>query len=333
MLEAGNRSSKLEISMRRRFPLLPLSSLCLVVGLAFGSVFSPSGAQQQDPQKPDNPEEDVISLDTNLVVLNVTITDNRERYVSGLKVDDFSIFEENSPQNIISFGYEETSFAAVILLDTSASMEKKLTLERAACANFVNGIREGDTFAIYSFGGAKIKKLQDFTEIREIPDAIWDLRAEGNTPLYDGIIRASESLAKRKERRRAILIVSDGADTQSKSTLEQTMRKVVGAHILIYAVDMSDATVYGATPRDNGVDVLKMMAARTGGRFFRTPGGNKLREAFANTVEELRRQYTLTYESSNDRQDGRWRSVEVRVARPKVNVRTRQGYYARKRPV
>ncbi len=313
--------------MRRRFTLLLLLPFGLACGLAFTSI----RAQQQDPQKTSDPDEETISLETNVVVLNVTITDNKERYVSGLKVEEFSVLEDSSPQNIISFGYEETSFAAVILLDTSASMEKKLTLERAACANFVNGIRAGDSFAIYSFGGAKIKKLQEFTEVRDIPDSVWDLRAEGNTPLYDGIIKAAEALAKRQERRRAILIVSDGADTQSKSTLEQAMRKAIGAHILIYAVDMSDATVYGAPPRDNGAEVMKTMAARTGGKFFRTPGGNKLREAFANTVDELRHQYTLTYESSNERLDGRWRAVEVRIARPKLNVRTRQGYYARKR--
>jgi VWFA-related protein len=311
--------------MRRRFILLLL--------LAFGFALTSIQAQQQDPQKNSvsDSEEEVISLETNLVVLNVTITDPKDRYVSGLKIEDFSILEDKSPQNIINFGYEETPFAAAILLDTSASMEKKLTLERAACANFVDGIRAGDTFSIYSFGGAKVKRLQDFTEVRDIPDSVWDLRAEGNTPLYDAVIKAAEALAKRHERRRAILLVSDGADTQSKATLEQAMRKIVGAHILFYAVDMSDTTVYGSITRDNGAEVMKTMAARTGGKFFRTPGGNKLRDAFANTVDELRHQYTITYVSSNDRQDGRWRDVEVRIARPKLNVRTRQGYYARGR--
>jgi Ca-activated chloride channel family protein len=309
--------------MRRRFTLL----LLLAVGFGINS----TRAQQQDPQKSSNPEEEVISLETNLVVLNVTITDPKDRYVTDLKAEDFNVLEDNSPQNILSFGFEETPFAAVILLDASASMEKKLTLERAACANFVNGIREGDKFSIYSFGGTKVKKLQDFTEVRDIPDSVWDMKAEGNTPLYDAIVRAADALARRPERRRAILVVSDGADTQSKATLDRAMRKMVGAYISLYAVDMSDATIYGAPPRDNGAEVMKTMAAKTGGKFFRTPGGNKLREAFASTVDELRRQYTLTYESSNDLQDGRWRSVEVRIGRPKLNVRTRQGYYAQKR--
>jgi Ca-activated chloride channel family protein len=309
--------------MRCRFILLPL--------LAFGLAITSIQAQQQDPQKSSGSEDEVISLETNLVVLNVTITDLKDRYVSGLKIDDFRILEDNSPQNIVNFGYEETPFAAAILLDSSASMEKKLTLERAACANFVDGIREGDSYSIYSFGGARVKRLQDFTEVRDIPDSVWDMKAEGNTPLYDAVIKAAEALAKRSERRRAILLVSDGSDTQSKATLEQAMRKIVQAHIMVYAVDMSDSTLYGSTPRDNGAEVMKAMATKTGGKFFRTPGGSKLRDAFANTVEELRHQYTISYISSNDREDGRWRDVEVRVARPKLNVRARQGYYARGR--
>ncbi len=299
--------------------------------LALGLVITSSYAQQQDSLKISDSDDEIISLATNLVVLNVTITDNKDRYVSGLKAEDFNILEDNSPQHIVSFGFEETSFAAVILLDTSASMEKKLPLERAACANFIGGMREGDAFAIYSFGGPTVKRLHDFTKVRFIPDSIWEMRAEGNTPLYDAIVKAAEALGRRPERRRAILIVSDGADTQSKSTLGQAIRKVISAQIAIYAVDMSDTTIYGSVPRDNGAEVMKAMAQKTGGKFFRTPGGNKLREAFANTVNELRNQYTITYESSNDRYDGRWRAIEIRIARPKLSVRTRQGYYANKK--
>ena len=299
--------------------------------IAGGLALTQTRAQEQDPPKTAPADEEVLSIETNLVVLNVTITDARQRYVSGLKLEDFKILENNLPQRVLTLGLEETSFATAILLDTSGSMENKMTLERAACANFVDGIRVGDVFSIYSFGGTKVRELQDFTEIRDIPDSVWDLRAEGQTPLYDALVKASEALAKRPERRRAILIVSDGADTQSRATLDQALRKALAAHIAVYGVDMSDAAVYGTAPRDPGAEVLKSISEKTGGRFFRTPGGSKLREAFASIVDELRNQYTLTYESSNDRMDGRWRTVEVRVARPQLTVRSRQGYFARKK--
>lgn len=310
--------------MRRSFAILLL--------LAFGLTLLPSSARLQDPPpKPPPPQdENTISLDTDLVVLNVTIKDAKNRYVPGLKREDFKVHEDRTQQKILDFSFEETPFAAVILLDTSASMEKKLSLERAACSQFVAGIRDGDTVAIYSFGGMKVKTLQDFTEVRDVPDSVWSMKAEGETPLYDALVKAAEGLAKRPERRRAILVVSDGADTKSKATLDQAMRKITGAHAAVYAVDLSDATVYGAQPRDNGAEVMKTIAEKTGGQFFRTAGGSKLRDAFADTVEELRHQYTLTYESTNDRFDGKWRAIEVRISQPQFTVRTRQGYYSQK---
>lgn len=306
-------------------------SLTLLLLSAFLFALPASQAQQQDPQKTAEPGADVISLETNLVVLNVSVTDPLENYISGLKAEDFKVFEDNAQQKIVGFGFEETPFAVVILLDASGSMGKKLTLARAACGNFVERIRDGDVFSIYSFSGFKVKTLQDFTEVRDVPDAVWDLRADGETPLYDGIVKAAEALSKRPERRRAILVVSDGVDTKSGVSLDDAVRKVTDAQASVYAIDLSDAAVYRAASRDNGPEVMKMMAVKTGGRFFRTPGGSALREAFTSAVEELRRQYTITYESANDKFDGRWRAIEVRVAKPNLNLRTRQGYYARKK--
>jgi Ca-activated chloride channel family protein len=285
----------------------------------------------QDPQKKPEPDAGVISMETNLVVVNVTVTDTLESYVSGLKIEDFKILEDNAPQRILDLSVEEAPFAAAILLDASGSMESKLSLARAACGNFLSGLRDGDMVAVYSFSGFKVKTLQDFSESRDAPEAVWDMKARDETPLYDAIVKASGALAERPERRRAIIVVSDGADTKSKASLDEAARKTLDANALIYAVDMSDRAVYKSERKDNGADVMKMLAAKTGGRFIATPGGAQMRDAFAGTVEELRRQYTLTYESTNEKRDGKWRAIEVRVGRPGLHVRARQGYYAPKK--
>jgi Ca-activated chloride channel homolog len=315
--------------MNRRIAIL----LFLILALA------PIRAQQQDPQKkpdstPDSAPEstdDTISVETNLVVLNVTVSDLQDRYVSGLRASDFKILEDTQQQEILGFSSDEMPFATAILLDASGSMERKLTLERAACTHFVDGLREGDSFAIFSFAGTKVKKMQDFTEVRDVPDAIWDLKPEGNTPLYDAIVQASEELSKRSERRRAILIASDGADTTSRASLDQALRKAAAANAMIYAIDMTDSRVFRTSQRESGTGVLKSIAEKTGGKFFQTPGGGELRDAFANAVTELRNQYTITYSSANERQDGRWRTIDVRIARPALAIRTRKGYYANKK--
>jgi Ca-activated chloride channel homolog len=292
----------------------------------------PSKQQEaQDPQKKSDPGDDVISMETNLIVVNVTVTDPLENYVSGLKLEDFKIFEDTAPQRILDLAVEDAPFAAAILLDASGSMGNKLSLARAACGNFLSELRDGDMAAVYSFSGFKVKTLQDFSESREAPEAVWDMNARDETPLYDAIVKAAEALAERPERRRAIIVISDGGDTKSKASLDEATRKALEANALIYAVDMSDRAVFKSDRKDNGAEVMKMLAAKTGGRFIATPGGAQLRDAFSGTVEELRRQYTLTYDSTNEKRDGKWRAIEVRVGRAGLNVRARQGYYARKK--
>lgn len=285
----------------------------------------------QDPQKKQEPQEETISVETSLVVLNATITDAAGQHVSGLKEKDFKVFEDGVQQKIQLFNVDEMPFASAILLDASGSMERKMSFSRAACASFIDGIREGDVYAIYSFAGSKVKLHQDFTEVRDVPDSIWDMRADSLTPLYDAIVKASEALAQREERRRAIMLVSDGGDTNSRASLDDAVRKSSGANVTVYAVDLSDANVYKTGAKDFGMEAMKSLTAKTGGRFFKTPGGTALRDAFADTVEELRKQYTLGYDSTNEKQDGKWRAIEVRVSRPDLSIRTRQGYYARKK--
>jgi Ca-activated chloride channel family protein len=292
-----------------------------------------SAEARQDPkdqQKKPEPDEGVIKLETNLIVLNVTVTDASNQYVEGLKAEDFKVFEDTAPQEILSFRSDEAPFAGAILLDTSGSMERKMTLARAACAKFVEGIREGDVFSIYRFGGTKIKLLQDFTEVRDIPDTVWDMRPDSLTPLYDAIVTASGALAKREERRRAIILVSDGGDSNSRASLDEAVKQSTNAGASIYAVDLSDSAVHKIAARDLGAEAMKSLTAKTGGIFFPTAGGAALRDAFEKTVEELRRQYTISYDSTNGKLDGKWRKIEVRITRPGLSVRTRQGYYARK---
>jgi Ca-activated chloride channel family protein len=322
--------------MLSAFQMMPARSFRqLFLAISLTGLFWPLPAgSRQDPQKPteQKPEqrEDVISLDTSQVILNVTVTDARERYVAGLTAKNFKLFEDRTPQKILNFTASEMPFAAAIVVDTSGSMEAKMSLARAACTRFVDGIREGDVFAIYTFGGTKVVKLQDFTEVRDVPDSLWDTRADGMTPLYDAVVTAVEALSKREERRRAILLVSDGDDTKSRVSFEEALRRASDVGVAIYAVDLSDAALSRGAMRSSGAEVLKSFALKTGGRFFKTPGGSLLRDAFTQTVEELRNQYTIAYEPSNEKRDGKWRTIELHLDRPSLIVRTRQGYYAAK---
>jgi VWFA-related protein len=145
------------------------------------------------------------------------------------------------------------------------------------------------------------------------------------TVLNDAIFTAAEELSKRPEKRRAIVVLSDGEDTQSGHSAEKALKAALAANVTIYTVDMSASD--GARRMQN-VGVLKNFAEKTGGRFVATPGGAAMRDAFEQIVAELGTQYTIAYEPSNTAKDGKWRAIELRVAQKNLYIRTRKGYNA-----
>ncbi len=314
-----------------------LMVFALLSALAFPQAQPPAKKKNQTEPAPTKEtaapeEEQVLRVGTTQIVLNAIVTDGLDTHVTGLKAEQFNLSEDQTPQKIISFGMEQVPFVAAILLDLSGSMGNKMSLARAACARFADGIRVGDSIAIYSFSKDKVKLMQDFSEVKDVDPIVWDTDPDGETPLYDAVVTASEALGKRQEQRRAILLISDGADTRSKATFEQAIRAASLANVMIYAVDMSEAAFGRGPVKDSGSQTLKEFSLKTGGRFFPSPGGSKLRDAFVEAVDELRNQYTLVYEPTNDKQDGKWRTIELTAKNPTLKVRTRQGYYAAKPP-
>lgn len=273
-------------------------------------------------------DDEIISVDNPLVVLNATITDEKGKPVSGLKRNLFSIFEDGKPQEIVFFEAEETPFAAVILIDTSGSMEQRISLARSAAINFLDGLRPDDNVAIYNFD-TKVSLVQDFSNLRDITERVFDLKADGWTSLSDAVYKAAEILEKRPEKRKAIVLLSDGEDTKSSRSADKALKAALAANATIYTVDMSGMQT-DARRRMQNQGVLKNFADKSGGRFVSTPGGLELRNAFKNIVEELGSQYTLGYQPTNLAKDGKWRSIELKTSHQNINIRTRKGYNAPK---
>lgn len=273
-------------------------------------------------------DDEIISVDSSIVVMNAVITDANGKAVSGLQQKLFKILEDGKEQEIVSFSSEETPFAAVILLDTSGSMEQRVTLARSAAIQFLGGLRLQDSAALYNFD-SKVKLVQDFSNSRDLRDQFFDLKADGMTALNDAIFKAAEELSKRPEKRRAIIVLSDGADTISSKSADKALQAASAVNATIYTVDMSAINDNSRTRMQNQ-GVLKNFAEKTGGKFVATPGGVAMRDAFKRIVEELGVQYTLSFHPSNPRKDGKWRALELRVAKPDLTIRTRKGYKAPK---
>jgi Ca-activated chloride channel homolog len=273
-------------------------------------------------------DDDLIVVESSIVVLNATISDKSGQPILGLKANQFKIFEDGVEQKVEIFETPETPFAAIILLDTSGSMEQRISMARSAAINFLGGLRAADNVAIYNFD-SKVSLVQPFSNSRDVIPQFYDLKADGWTVLNDAVFEASAELQKRAEKRRAIVILSDGADNKSGRSSSKALKAAIDAGITIYAVDMADQSDRSSDKMINQ-RTLKNFAEKTGGLFLATPGGVAMREAFKNIVDELGVQYTLAYTSSNLKKDGKWRELEVKVNRPNLKIRTREGYNAPK---
>lgn len=275
-------------------------------------------------------DDEEITVESNLVVINAVVTDKNGKAVFGLKKSDFKVFEDGKEQEqtLDFFQAQETPFAVVILMDTSGSMEQRVSLARSAAINFLDGLRIDDNVAVYNFD-SKVSLVQDFSNSRDISEKVFDLKADGMTVLNDAVYQAALELGKRPEKRRAIVVLSDGGDTQSKRSASKALKAALDANALIYTVDMSSPQT-NAKARMQSQGVLKNFAEKTGGKFIETPGGLELRSAFKNIVEELGNQYTFGYDPQNIKRDGKWHSIEVRISRPNLTIRAREGYNAPK---
>lgn len=273
-------------------------------------------------------DDEVINVESSIVVLNATITDSNGKAVTGLKQNQFKVYEDGQEQKVDVFEAEKTPFAAVILIDTSGSMEGSVSMARAAAINFLDGLRPDDVTAIYNFD-SKVSLVQTFSNSRDIAENIFNLKADGMTVLNDAICQAAVELGKRAEKRKAIIVLSDGADTQSRRSSDKALKAAVAVNATIYTIDMARGGA-ASSGKAQSQGALKNFAEKTGGKFIPTPGGVAMREAFKNIVEELGVQYTLGYQPTNTKKDGKWRAIEIRVAKPNLIIRTRKGYQAAK---
>jgi Ca-activated chloride channel family protein len=272
-------------------------------------------------------DDDVVRVNTELVLLNLTVTDKSGQYVKGLKAADFKVYEDGvevKPELIASFSLQESPYAAVVLLDSSGSMEARFTLARSAAIRFLDGLREEDVAAVYRFD-SKVERVQEFSTGRDLAPMAYAIRAKGMTTLNDAIVEAARTLADRPENRKAIVVLSDGMDTFSKATSDKAVETALAVGASIYAVDMSPLQV-GSSAGRQGAPQLKSFAEKTGGRFIATPGGQAMRDAFASIADELGKQYTIAYRPLNQKRDGKWRTLEVKLNRDDLEVRTRKGY-------
>jgi Ca-activated chloride channel homolog len=271
-----------------------------------------------------------------LVSLNVTVTDGAQKYVTDLTADDFSVFEDGVKQDVTFFNRTNLPIALALLLDTSASMETKLTTAQEAAVGFARRLRPQDLAEVIDFD-SRVVVLQGFSNnAGELEQAIRKTSAGGSTSLYNAVYIALKDLKKAVAKntedihRQAIVVLSDGEDTSSLLPFEEVLDLAKRSETAIYAIGLRNTE--GPSTSMKGFKeaefVLRQFAQETGGRAFFPNQIGDLAAIYIQIADELSSQYTVGYTSKNQRRDGAWRRIVVRIGRPNATARTKQGYFA-----
>ena len=270
-----------------------------------------------------------------LVSLNVTVTDPAARYVTDLRLEDFNVFEDGAKQEVTFFNTTHLPIALALLLDTSASMDKRLQTAQEAAIGFAQKLRQQDLAEVVDFD-SRVMVLQTFTNsVAELEQAIRKTSAGGSTSLYNAIYIALKDLKKvvaknvDEIRRQAIILLSDGEDTSSLLPFEEVLDLARRSETAIYTIGLREES-----PSSNATKgfkeaefVLRQLASETGGRAFFPNQISDLAGVYGQISDELSSQYTIGYTPHNPRRDGAWRRIVVRVNRPNSTARTKQGYF------
>jgi Ca-activated chloride channel family protein len=299
-------------------------TLALVV-----SILAAQSPQPPVPAVPDDPTS--IKVDITRVQLLFTVSDKKGRFVNNLAKEDFEIFEAKKPQSITEFTAEtDLPLRLAILIDTSNSIRDRFKFQQEAATDFVNTVIRAheDKAIIVSFDTAAelVADLSDDTEV--LAKAIRGLRPGGGTALYDAIFFACRDKLMQDQPkhkyRRAMVILSDGEDNQSRYTRDQALEMAHKADTVIYSI----STNRSGTEAD-GDKVLKYFSEQTGGQAFFPFKAQDLAQDFENIANELRHQYNVLYRPEPLKADGLYHPVDVHVrGRRDLIVRARHGYYA-----
>jgi Ca-activated chloride channel family protein len=292
-------------------------------------------AQQPSPAAPRR--RPTFEAGIEIIHLAVSVTDARNRFITGLAERDFAIFEDGVKQDLTLFNHDDIPISMVLMVDTSASMDEKLKEAQDAALRLVRTMRPQDKARIMQFND-RPTVLQDFTnDIPALESAVRKTEASGPTYLHNALYVALKDLSKEKKagelRRRAVVMLSDGEDTGSLVTDEQVLELARVTEISIYSIALRSnrSSDRNRMSFSQAAHLLTALARETGGQVYFPNSISELDSVYDRIAEELRTQYSLGYVSTNKRHDGRWRRVVVRTPeRDDLQIRHKIGYFAPK---
>jgi Ca-activated chloride channel family protein len=274
----------------------------------------------------------LIRTSVNLVMVPVTITDERYRPVIGLDQENFQLFEGKKAQQIKHFSSEDAPVSVGIVVDTSGSMSYKLDRAREAVTQFCDTANPQDEFFLITFAEEPILATDFTNRPEQLENDLLTARSKGRTALIDAVYMAIQKMRNARYGRKALLILSDGGDNHSRYSEHDVKAAVKEADVLIYAVGTYDK--YVSTQEELlGPELLQEMAELTGGHAFSLSNINEMPDVTKAIGTELRYQYMLTYQPQSPPHDGKWHKISVKLRLPRhlnifAHIEARPGYYA-----
>lgn len=334
-------------------------SAAALVGLnASHAQADPASTAKAAPTPTPTPDDEVIKVDTEVVNVLFTAQDKNRRLLTDLKQGDVRLLEDGKPQEFVAFSRQvDLPLSLAILIDTSASQERTLPEEKAAAISFLETVIRPakDEVCVVSFTGEatleqgmtnNLQRLRrSVSQVRFSPPAGYigggvstgtppiagTNQAAGSTAIWDAIwVTSDEILGPAPEKtRRAIILLTDGVDTFSKKKLDEAVQAALRSEAIIYSIGIGD-NFYSGVDRGS----LNKISERSGGRAFFPKDESELRKAFDQIQDEMRSQYLIAYEPTNQNRDGAYRTITIELTNPqlkneKVKLTHRQGYFAK----
>ncbi len=284
--------------------------------------------------QPPNPPRADIRVDSTLVLVPVTVTDARHRYVLGLEQGNFHILEDGTEQKIKQFSGEDAPLSVGFVVDTSGSIGSKIDLCRQAVVQFLKTMNAQDEAFLVTFSD-RAQVLAPLTrDTDKMANQLMSVPTGGMTALFDGLFAGLHEMQKSTNPRKTLVVISDGGDNNSAFSAKEVLEKALEAGVQIYAMGVFEhAGPLGLSLEEQrGPRLLSNISEQTGGRAFAASRLDQLPEIAARLGVELRNQYLLAFSPANQSRDGTYRQLEVKLSPPEgmtgLVARWRLGYYA-----
>jgi len=318
----------------------------VILFVAFYSLSS-ALSQEKTPQKPANQAapakaeptppgqliEGPVITNIDLITFTVTVTDTYGRFVSGLNKNAFTIFDDKKPQEITYFSDDDAPVSVGVIFDVSGSMSgDKVRRARDALSKFVQTSHNSDEYFLIGFN-SRAQLLMDKTRDGDaVLDKMTFVQTRGNTALYDACYLGVEKVQRGTHPKRALLLISDGQDNNSRYTFNELRRLLKESDVVLYGVGILGGGDAGSALGMEGQGILDELASVSGGKAFFPRSPAEMDDIFEQIALELRHQYSIGYKPTDFSNDSKWHKVKVKVAPPRglprLFVRTKEGYYA-----